>query len=205
MAFPLLGFTINIVSLLGLVLAIGLVVDDAIVVVEAVQVNIGNGMSPKEATIDAMGKVTSPIIATTIVLLAVFVPVSFSGGITGRLFQQFAITISVSVLFSTLNALTLSPALCALLLKPHKETTAGIFGRFNRWFDRRMSPIRCYGVGSRTHQTDGDARCRNNSGNRRRVGASACRIPARRRPRLSDGVRPDAGSDRTAEDAAGDD
>ena len=94
-AFPLLGFTINIVSLLGLVLAIGLVLDDAIVVVEAVQVNIGNGMSSKEATIDAMSKVTSPIIATTIVLLAVFVPVSFSGGITGRLFQQFAITISV--------------------------------------------------------------------------------------------------------------
>ncbi len=137
-AFPLLGFTINIVSLLGLVLAIGLVVDDAIVVVEAVQVNIENGMPSKEATIDAMSKVTSPIIATTIVLLAVFIPVSFSGGITGRLFQQFAITISVSVLFSTLNALTLSPALCALLLKPRKEATAGIFGRFNRWFDRRM-------------------------------------------------------------------
>lgn len=138
-AFPLLGFTINIVSLLGLVLAIGLVVDDAIVVVEAVQVNIENGMSSKDATIDAMGKVTSPIIATTIVLLAVFVPVSFSGGITGRLFQQFAITISVSVLFSTLNALTLSPALCAMLLKPHKTATTGIFGRFNKWFDRRMA------------------------------------------------------------------
>lgn len=138
-AFPLLGFTINIVSLLGLVLAIGLVVDDAIVVVEAVQVNIENGMSSKDATIDAMSKVTSPIIATTIVLLAVFVPVSFSGGITGRLFQQFAITISVSVLFSTLNALTLSPALCALLLKPHKTATTGIFGKFNKWFDRRMA------------------------------------------------------------------
>ena len=133
--FPLLGFSINIISLLGLVLAIGLVVDDAIVVVEAVQVNIEKGMAPREATIAAMRNVTSPIIATSIVLLAVFVPVSFSGGITGRLFQQFAVTISVSVIFSTINALTLSPALCAKLLRPRKPATKGLFGAFNRLFE----------------------------------------------------------------------
>lgn len=115
--FPLLGFSINIISLLGLVLAIGLVVDDAIVVVEAVQVNIARGMAPHEATAEAMRNVASPIIATTVVLLAVFIPVSFTGGITGRLFQQFSVTIAVSVAISSFNALTLSPALCALLLR----------------------------------------------------------------------------------------
>ena len=134
--FPLLDFSINIISLLGLVLAIGLVVDDAIVVVEAVQVNIEKGLSPKEATIEAMRNVTSPIIATSVVLLAVFIPVSFSGGVTGRLFQQFAVTISVSVVFSTINALTLSPALCAKLLRPRQPATRGVFGLFNRLFDR---------------------------------------------------------------------
>ncbi|MBQ7855609.1 MAG: efflux RND transporter permease subunit [Alistipes sp.] len=134
--FPLLGFSINIISLLGLVLAIGLVVDDAIVVVEAVQVNIEKGMSPREATIEAMRNVTSPIIATSVVLLTVFVPVSFSGGITGSLFQQFAVTISVSVIFSTINALTLSPALCAKLLQPRTPATKGFFGGFNRLFER---------------------------------------------------------------------
>ena len=138
MIFPLLGFTINIVSLLGLVLSVGLVVDDAIVVVEASQANIELGMSPTEATEEAMKKVTSPIIATTIVLLAVFIPISFSGGISARLFQQFAVTISVSVVFSTINALSLSPALCAMLLRPHKERTKGFFGAFNRIFDRAM-------------------------------------------------------------------
>ena len=138
MIFPLLGFTINIVSLLGLVLSVGLVVDDAIVVVEASQANIERGMSPAEATEEAMRKVTSPIIATTIVLLAVFIPISFSGGISARLFQQFAVTISVSVIFSTINALSLSPALCAMLLRPHKERTKGFFGAFNRIFDRAM-------------------------------------------------------------------
>ncbi len=137
-AFPLLGFSINIISLLGLVLAIGLVVDDAIVVVEAVQANIAAGMSPRDATAEAMNKVTSPIIATTVVLLAVFIPVSFSGGITGELFQQFAVTISVAVLLSTFNALTLSPALCAMLLRQHTPDTTGIFGAFNRAFDRFM-------------------------------------------------------------------
>ena len=138
MIFPLLGFTINIVSLLGLVLSVGLVVDDAIVVVEASQANIELGMSPAEATEEAMKKVTSPIIATTIVLLAVFIPISFSGGISARLFQQFAVTISVSVVFSTINALSLSPALCAMLLRPHKERTTGFFGAFNRLFNKAM-------------------------------------------------------------------
>ena len=138
MVFPLLGFTINIISLLGLVLSVGLVVDDAIVVVEAVQANIERGMRPAEATEEAMRKVTSPIIATTIVLLAVFLPISFSGGISARLFQQFAVTISVSVIFSMINALSLSPALCAMLLRPRKERTTGFFGAFNSLFDRAM-------------------------------------------------------------------
>ncbi|MBR2326603.1 MAG: efflux RND transporter permease subunit [Alistipes sp.] len=136
--FPILGFTINIVSLLGLVLSVGLVVDDAIVVVEAAQVGIERGLSSRDATAEAMRKVSSPIIATTIVLLAVFLPISFSGGISARLFQQFAVTISVSVLFSMVNALTLSPALCALLLRPRAKRTTGLFGAFNRLFDRAI-------------------------------------------------------------------
>ena len=136
--FPLLGFSLNIISLLGLVLAIGLVVDDAIVVVEAVQVNIEQGMNPLQASFEAMRNVASPIIATTVVLLAVFIPVSFSGGVTGRLFQQFSVTIAVSVVISMLNALTLSPALCALLLRKRTEKVSkGFFAGFNRWFDRR--------------------------------------------------------------------
>ena len=138
MLFPLLGFSLNIISLLGMVLAIGLVVDDAIVVVEAVQVNIERGMNNVDATIDAMRKVASPIIATTVVLLAVFIPVSFTSGITGLLFRQFSITIATAVVFSAFNALTLSPALCSSLLKPHKRNEQGIFARFNRWFDERM-------------------------------------------------------------------
>lgn len=136
--FPLLGFSLNIISLLGLVLAIGLVVDDAIVVVEAVQTHIERGMTPLQATFEAMRSVASPIIATTVVLLAVFIPVSFSGGITGRLFQQFAVTIAVSVVISMLNALTLSPALCALLLRRRTEQVSkGFFAAFNRWFNHR--------------------------------------------------------------------
>ena len=137
--FPLLGFSINIISLLGLVLAIGLVVDDAIVVVEAAQVNIERGMKSREAAIEAMRNVASPIIATTVVLLAVFIPVSFSGGITGRLFQQFSVTIAVSVVISSFNALTLSPALCSLLLRHREPPQHGFFAAFNRWFDRRTA------------------------------------------------------------------
>jgi HAE1 family hydrophobic/amphiphilic exporter-1 len=137
--FPLIGFTVNVLSLLGLVLAIGIVVDDAIVVVEAVQVNIESGMNPKEATVHAMNEVTAPVIATTLVLVAVFIPVAVMGGITGRLYQQFAITVAVSVVFSSINALTLSPALCALLLrkqKPYGGPLGMFFRLFNNAFDR---------------------------------------------------------------------
>ncbi len=137
--FPMIGFTINVLSLLGLVLAIGIVVDDAIVVVEAVQVNIENGMNPKEATAAAMQEVTAPVIATTLVLVAVFVPVAVMGGITGRLYQQFAITVAVSVVFSSINALTLSPALCGLLLRKQKPIggpLGAFFKLFNRVFDK---------------------------------------------------------------------
>jgi len=137
--FPLIGFTVNVLSLLGLVLAIGIVVDDAIVVVEAVQVNIENGLDPKEATVHAMNEVTAPVIATTLVLVAVFIPVAVMGGITGRLYQQFAITVAVSVVFSSVNALTLSPALCSLLLrkrKPYRGPLGLFFGWFNKAFDR---------------------------------------------------------------------
>ena len=137
--FPGLGFTINVLSLLGLVLAIGIVVDDAIVVVEAVQVNIEKGMTPKQATIEAMRAVTAPVIATTLVLIAVFIPVAGMAGITGILYQQFAITIVVSVMVSSLNALTLSPALCSLLLKkpePYKGPLGWFFGKFNKGMDR---------------------------------------------------------------------
>ena len=137
--FPLLGFTINVLSLLGLVLAIGIVVDDAIVVVEAVQVNITKGMTAKEATLDAMRKVSAPVIATTLVLVAVFIPVAGMAGITGRLYQQFAITIVVSVLVSSVNALTLSPALASLLLKepkPYKGPLGWFFGKFNKFMGK---------------------------------------------------------------------
>ena len=136
--FPLLGFSINVISLLGMVLAIGLVVDDAIVVVEAAQVALAAGMSPREAALAAMRNVSSPIVATTVVLLAVFIPVSFTGGISGRLFQQFSITIAVSVVISAFNALTLSPALCALLLRRKEAPTRGFFAAFNRRFARGM-------------------------------------------------------------------
>ena len=139
MFFPALGFTINVLSLLGLVLAIGIVVDDAIVVVEAVQVNIAKGMKAKEATLDAMRKVTAPVIATTLVLVAVFIPVAGMAGITGLLYQQFAITIVISVLVSSVNALTLSPALCSLLLKkpkPYKGPLGWFFGKFNKGMDK---------------------------------------------------------------------
>jgi len=137
--FPILGFTINVLSLLGLVLAIGIVVDDAIVVVEAVQVNIEKGMNAKEATLDAMSKVTAPVIATTLVLIAVFIPVAAMAGITGILYQQFAITIVVSVIVSSINALTLSPALCSILLKepkPYKGPLGWFFGKFNKSMSR---------------------------------------------------------------------
>ena len=137
--FPLLGFSINTLSLFGLVLAIGLVVDDAIIVVEAVEHNMEHGMSPKDATLRAMEQVSGPVVATTLILVAVFVPTAFIPGITGRLYQQFAVTIAVSVIISSFNALTLSPALSALLLRPKQPARGPLglfFGWFNRWFSR---------------------------------------------------------------------
>ena len=137
--FPLLGFSINTLSLFGLVLAIGLVVDDAIVVVEAVEHHIEQGMSPKAATLKAMEEVSGPVVAIAIILSAVFLPTVFIPGITGRLYQQFAVTIAISVLISAFNALTLSPALSALLLRPKKESRgplARFFAGFNRLYGR---------------------------------------------------------------------
>jgi HAE1 family hydrophobic/amphiphilic exporter-1 len=133
--FPLLGFSINTLSLFGLVLAIGLVVDDAIVVVEAVEHHIEHGMTPKDAALKAMEEVSGPVIAIALILAAVFIPTAFIPGITGRLYQQFAITIAISVIFSAFNALSLSPALAALLLRPRKESR-GPLGAFFRWFNR---------------------------------------------------------------------
>ncbi len=135
MFFPLFGFSINTLSLFGLVLAIGLVVDDAIVVVEAVEHHIEHGLNPREATFKAMEEVSGPVIAIAIILAAVFVPTAFIPGITGRLYQQFALTIALSVIISAFNALTLSPALCALLLKP-KVKGSGPLQKFYDWFNR---------------------------------------------------------------------
>jgi hydrophobic/amphiphilic exporter-1 (mainly G- bacteria), HAE1 family len=135
--FPLLGFSINTLSLFALVLAIGLVVDDAIVVVEAVEHHIEEGMSPREATLMAMQEVSGPVISIALILAAVFIPVAFMGGIQGRLNKQFAVTIAISVIISAFNALTLSPALSAMLLRPRKESKgplARFFAAFNRWF-----------------------------------------------------------------------
>jgi len=137
--FPLLGFSINTLSLFGLVLAIGLVVDDAIVVVEAVEHHIEHGMSPKDATLKAMEEVSGPVIAIAVILAAVFVPTAFIPGITGRLYQQFAVTIAVSVIISAFNALTLSPALSAMLLRPKKKSWGPLqkfYDGFNRIFGR---------------------------------------------------------------------
>ncbi len=130
------GFSINTLTLFGLVLAIGIVVDDAIVVVENVERHMADGLSPKDAAKKAMGEVTGPVIAIVLVLCAVFVPVAFLGGITGQLYKQFAITIAVSVAISGFVALTLSPALCALVLKPSHGPRRGVFGLFNRLFER---------------------------------------------------------------------
>jgi len=133
--FPLFGFSINTLSLFGLVLAIGLVVDDAIVVVEGVERHIEEGMAPKHAALKAMEELSGPVVGIALVLSAVFVPTAFIPGITGRLYQQFAVTIAISVLLSAFNALTLSPALAALLLRP-KEPSHGLLRRFFDWFNR---------------------------------------------------------------------
>ncbi len=135
--FPLFGFSINTLSLFGLVLAIGLVVDDAIVVVEAVERHIEEGMAPRDATLQAMREVSGPVIGIALVLSAVFIPTAFLPGITGRLYQQFALTIAISVIFSAFNALSLSPALSALMLRPRKKTRGPLgwfYDRFNRIF-----------------------------------------------------------------------
>jgi hydrophobic/amphiphilic exporter-1 (mainly G- bacteria), HAE1 family len=137
--FPLFGFSINTLSMFGLVLAIGLVVDDAIVVVEGVQHHIEEGLAPKEAARKAMDELSGPVIGIALVLASVFVPTAFIPGITGRLYQQFAVTIAISVVLSAFNALTLSPALASLLLKPKKEHRGPLgkfFGYFNRYFER---------------------------------------------------------------------
>jgi HAE1 family hydrophobic/amphiphilic exporter-1 len=132
--FPMLGFSINTLSLFGLILAIGLVVDDAIVVVEAVEHHIEHGLSPKDATFKAMEEVTAPVIGIALILSSVFVPMAAMGGIKGLLNQQFAVTIAISVLISAFNALTLSPALSALLLRPRKKSR-GPLGKFFDWFN----------------------------------------------------------------------
>src|SRR5260221_4213278 len=142
--FPFLSFSINTLSLFGLVLAIGLVVDDAIVVVEAVEHHIEEGMNAKDATLQAMKEVSGPVIGIALILSSVFVPIAFMSGIQGRLNKQFAVTIAISVLISAFNALTLSPALSALLLRPRRETRgplARFFAALNRWFAR---VIGCY-------------------------------------------------------------
>ena len=135
--FPALGFTINMTSMFGLVLAIGIVVDDAIVVVEAVQLNIDRGMNPREATMRAMAEVSGPVVAIACILGAVFIPVAFLGGIAGQIYRQFALTIAASVLISAFSALSLSPALCAMILRPRREGNrmARLFGGFNRAFN----------------------------------------------------------------------
>ncbi len=137
--FPLFGFSINTLSMFGLVLAIGLVVDDAIVVVEGVQHHIEEGLAPKDAANKAMDELSGPVVGIALVLASVFVPTAFIPGITGRLYQQFALTIAISVTLSAFNALTLSPALASLLLKPKRETRGPLgrfFGWFNRYFER---------------------------------------------------------------------
>jgi HAE1 family hydrophobic/amphiphilic exporter-1 len=137
--FPLFGFSINTLSMFGLVLAIGLVVDDAIVVVEGVQHHIEEGLSPKDAAGKAMDELSGPVVGIALVLASVFVPTAFIPGITGRLYQQFAVTIAISVILSAFNALTLSPALASLLLKPKREARGPLgklFGWFNKYWDR---------------------------------------------------------------------
>ena len=140
--FPILGFSVNTLSMFGLVLAIGIVVDDAIVVVEAVMHHIEHGMSPHDATVKAMEEVSAPVIGIALILSAVFIPVAFIPGLTGRMYQQFALTIAISVLLSAFSALSLSPALAAMLLKPAKPATGILgkfFGAFNRGFDKVTS------------------------------------------------------------------
>jgi multidrug efflux pump subunit AcrB len=138
-AFQVLGFSINTLSLFGMVLAIGIVVDDAIVVVEAVEHNMGAGLNVRDATIKAMEEVQGPVVAIALILAAVFVPMGFIPGVTGQLYKQFAVTVAVSTMFSALVALTLTPSICMMLMKPHREShgpVARFFKAFNSGFDR---------------------------------------------------------------------
>jgi len=148
--FPAFGFSVNTLSLFGLVLAIGLVVDDAIVVVEAVEHHIEEGLSPRDATLKAMEEVGGPVVAIAIILAAVFIPTAFIPGITGRLYQQFALTIAISVIISAFNALSLSPALCAMLLRPKGENR-GPLGGFYTWFNRAFGRVQEGYVGISRH------------------------------------------------------
>src|SRR5690349_21462392 len=142
----LLGFSINVLTLFGMVMAIGILVDDAIVVIENVErIMTDEGLSPYDATVKAMGQITSAIVGITLVLVAVFVPMAFFPGTTGGIYRQFSVTLAISIAFSALMALTLTPALCATLLKPHVPAderkgagrlAARFFGGFNRWFER---------------------------------------------------------------------
>src|SRR5262249_942229 len=136
--FPILGFSVNTLSMFGLVLAIGIVVDDAIVVVEAVIHHLEHGLAPKEATIKAMSEVSAPVIGIALILSAVFVPVALLGGLVGSMYRQFALTIAISVLLSAFNALSLTPALCAMMLKepkPMRGPLGAFFRGFNKVFD----------------------------------------------------------------------
>ncbi len=134
--FPMLGFSVNTLSMFGLVLAIGIVVDDAIVVVEAVIHHMEHGLAPREATVQAMKEVSAPVIGIALILSAVFIPVAFLGGLTGQMYQQFALTIAISVLLSAFNALSLTPALCAMFLKPGSHGISwGPLGAFFRGFN----------------------------------------------------------------------
>ena len=141
--FPIFGFTLNTLTLFGLVLAIGLVVDDAIVVVEATERHIDEGLAPKAAALKAMEEVAGPVVSLALILAAVFIPTIFIAGITGRLYQQFALTIVISVVLSAFNALSLSPALASMLLKPkEKNKSRGPLGKFYDWFNRRFDQAR---------------------------------------------------------------
>ena len=140
MFFPIFGFSVNTLSLFGLVLAIGLVVDDAIVVVEAVERHIEDGLAPKAAALKAMEEISGPVVGIALVLSAVFIPTAFIPGITGRLYQQFAVTIAISVILSAFNALSLSPALAALLLRP-KTKSGGLLKKLFGWFNRGFAGV----------------------------------------------------------------
>ena len=184
--FPLLGFSINTLSLFGLVLAIGLVVDDAIVVVEAVEHHIEEGMTPRDATLKAMEEVSGPVVSIALILASVFIPVGFMAGIQGRLNKQFAITIAISVLISAFNALTLSPALSAMLLRPRKKSTGAA-----RPLLRRLQPR-----GSRRRRTATSASATGSCA--RRSSASRCCVGVHGRggragPAAADQLRPRGG------------